>query len=51
LRNNSISFEEFIEFQQETNLEFILSQIDVLKLANVLRKPSNSKGSKDHEPE
>lgn len=45
------SFEEIIEFQQETKLELILSQIDVSKLANVLKKPSNSKGPKGYEPE
>lgn len=29
-----ISFEQIMEFQQETKLEMILSQIDVSKLAN-----------------
>ncbi len=38
-----------MEFQQETKLELILSQIDVSKLANVLRKPSNSRGPKGYE--
>jgi len=40
-----------MEFQQETKLELILSQIDVSKLANVLRKPSNSKAPKGYCPE
>jgi|GEM_PF-4956105 len=37
-----------MEFQQETKLELILSQIDVSKLANILREPSNSKGPKGY---
>ncbi|WP_034428805.1 transposase, partial [Caldisalinibacter kiritimatiensis] len=45
-----ISFEEIINFQQETKLEMILSQIDVSKIANKLRKSSNSKGPKGYEP-
>jgi transposase len=45
-----ISFEEIMEFQQETKLEMILSQIDISKLANALRKSSNSKGPKGYEP-
>ncbi len=45
-----ISFEEIMEFQQETKLEMILSQIDVSKLANCLRKPIDSKGPKGYEP-
>jgi transposase len=45
-----ISFEEIIKFQQETKLERILSQIDVSKLANSLRKSSDSKGPKGYEP-
>ena len=44
-----ISFEEIMNFQQETKLEMILSQTDVSKLANSLRKPSNSKGPKGYE--
>ncbi|MDK2919878.1 MAG: hypothetical protein PWQ37_2611, partial [Candidatus Petromonas sp.] len=32
--------EEIIKFQQETKLEMILSQIDVSKFANSLRKSS-----------
>lgn len=44
-----ISFEEIMEFQQETKLEMILSQIDVSKLANSFRKPSNIKGPKGYE--
>lgn len=39
-----------MEFHQETNLELILSQIDVLKLANVLRKSSDSRNLKGYEP-
>src|SRR5699024_1036503 len=45
------SFEEIMEFQQETKLELILSQIYVSKLANVLRIPSNSKSPKGYSPE
>src|SRR5699024_4842523 len=45
------SFEEIMEFQQETKLELILSQIDVSNLANALRKPSNSRGPKGYIPE
>ncbi|KGG81382.1 hypothetical protein Y919_01140 [Caloranaerobacter azorensis H53214] len=44
-----IFFEEIIKFQQETKLEMILSQINVSKLANSLRKSSNSKGTKGYE--
>lgn len=44
-----ISFEQIMEFQQETKLEMILSQIDVSKLANSLRKSSSSKGPKGYE--
>lgn len=44
-------FEKIIKFQRETKLELILSQIDILKLTSVLRKPGNSKDSKDYEPE
>ncbi|MCC5911021.1 MAG: transposase [Clostridiaceae bacterium] len=44
-----ISFEQIIEFQQETKLEMILSQIGVSKLASSLRKPSNLKGPKGYE--
>jgi len=44
------SFEEIMEFQQETKLELILSQIDVSKLANALRKSSGSRGPKGYEP-
>ena len=43
-----ISFEEIMEFQQETKLEMILSQIDVSKLASSLNKPSGSKGPKGY---
>lgn len=39
------SFEQIMEFQQETKLELILSQIDVSKLSSVLGKPSHSKGA------
>lgn len=39
-----------MKFQQETKLKLILSQINVSKLANALRKPSNSKGLKGYEP-
>lgn len=42
--------EEIIKFQQETKLEMILSQIDVSKFANSLRKSSGSKGPKGYEP-
>lgn len=45
-----ISFEQIIEFQQETKLEMILSEIDVSKLANTLRKSIGSKGPKGYEP-
>ncbi|QIB27218.1 hypothetical protein [Caloranaerobacter azorensis] len=45
-----ISFEEIIKFQQETKLEMVLSQLDVFKLANNLRKSSNSRGLKGYEP-
>ena len=45
-----ISFEEIIKFQQETKLEMILSQIDVSKLANSLRKSSDTKGPKGYDP-
>ena len=45
-----ISFEEIIKFQQETKLEMVLSQLDVSKLANSLRKSSNSRGPKGYEP-
>lgn len=45
-----ISFEKIMEFQQETTLEMILSQIDISKLANKLRKSCDSKGPKGYEP-
>ncbi|MFY9213644.1 MAG: transposase, partial [Tissierellaceae bacterium] len=52
IRQTSLfSFEEIIKFQQQSRLELILSNIDVSKLANELRKPSNSKGPKGYEPE
>lgn len=46
-----ISFEEIMEFQQETKLEMVLSQIDVSKLANLLRKSADSKGPKGYDPD
>jgi len=39
------SFEEIIEFQKETKLELILSEIDVSALVQVLSKPAGSKGA------
>jgi len=52
IRQTSLfSFEEIIKFQQQSRLELILANIDVSKLANELRKPSNSKGLKGYEPE
>lgn len=45
-----ISFEEIMKFQQETKLEMILSQMDVSKLANSLRKSTDSKGPKGYDP-
>ena len=39
-----------MEFQQETKLEMILSEIDVSKLTNKLRKPSGLKGPKGYNP-
>lgn len=52
IRQTSLfSFEEIIKFQQQSRLELILANIDVSKLANELRKPSNSKGPKGYEPE
>lgn len=38
------SFEEIMEFQQETKLELILSEIDVSALVQVLSKPTGTKG-------
>lgn len=43
------SFEQIIEFQQETKLELILSQIDVSKLSSVLGKSSHSKGANGYD--
>lgn len=43
------SFEEIMNFQQETRLEMILSQIDVSKLCCALKKPSNTKGPKGYD--
>lgn len=40
-----------MEFQQETKLEMVLSQIDVSKLAKSLRKTSEIRGPKGYEPE
>ena len=52
IRQTSLfSFEEIIKFQQQSRLELILANIDVSKLANELRKTSNSKGPKGYEPE
>ena len=45
------SFEEIIKFQKQTKLELILTQINVSKPANAMRKPSNSKGPKGYDPE
>lgn len=39
------SFEEIMEFQQETKLELILSEIDVSALAQVLSKPAGTRGA------
>lgn len=39
-----------MEFQQETKLEMILSQIDVSKLAKALRKTGEARGPKGYEP-
>ncbi|MDR5659763.1 transposase, partial [Serpentinicella sp. ANB-PHB4] len=44
-----ISFEQIMEFQQETKLEMILSQIDVSKLSSSLRKSADSKGPKGYD--
>lgn len=45
-----LSFEEILNFQQETKLEMILSQIDVSKLAHLLRKSNISRGPKGYDP-
>ena len=50
LQISLISFEEIIKFQQETKLEIILPQIYVSKVANALRKSSDSRGSKGYKP-
>ena len=45
-----ISFEQIMEYQQETKLEMVLSQIDVSKIASSMRKSFGTKGPKGYEP-
>lgn len=44
------SFEEIIQFQQQTRLELILNQIDISKLANVIRPHPSRRGPKGYDP-
>ena len=44
------SFEDIIEFQQESKLDMILGQIDVSGLTSALRKSSDSRGPKGFDP-
>lgn len=45
-----LSFDQIMEYQQETRLEKVFMQIDVSKLSYALRKPSHSKGPKGFDP-
>ena len=44
------SFEDIIDFQKESKLDQILSQIDVSSLTSTLRKSSDSRGQKGFDP-
>lgn len=44
------SFEDIIDFQQESKLNMILNQIDVSSLTSTLRKSSDSRGPKGFDP-
>lgn len=44
------SFEDIIDFQKESKLDQILSQIDVSSLTSTLRKSSDSRGPKGFDP-
>lgn len=45
-----LSFDQIMEYQQETRLEKVFKQIDVSKLSYALRKPPDSKGPKGFDP-
>ena len=44
------SFEDIIDFQQESKLDMVLNQIDVSYLTSALRKSSDSRGPKGFDP-
>ena len=44
------SFEDIIDFQQESKSDMVLSQIDVSNLTSALRKLSDSRGPKGFDP-
>ena len=44
------SFEEIIDFQKESKLDMVLSQIDVSYLTSALRKSGDSRGPKGFDP-
>ena len=45
-----LSFEEVMQYQQETRLEKVFQQIDVSKISSALLKPSYSRGPKGFDP-